>query len=336
MHNEARDTRNANATASIMHSSDATPQMNWDSREIAALVRAALEEDIGAGDATVQALVPPGATARASIIAKQELTVAGLPIAERVFRALDGRVAFRARTQEGAAVRNGDVLAEINGSAAAVLTGERTALNFLAHLCGIATLTRRLVDALAGTHTRIRDTRKTTPLLRALEKYAVRMGAGTNHRFGLYDAILIKENHIALAGGVKPALDCAHAYAAQKGPARREVTAYESFATPGAGPPAEDPLPVQIEVRNESELREALGCGASALLLDNQTPVEAARLVSIARSIRPDCVIEISGGITLANARAYAEARADFLSSGALTHSAPAADLSLLVESVSG
>ncbi len=215
-----------------MHSSAAKPEMNWDAPEIAALVRAALHEDIGAGDATAQALVPPTATARARIIAKQEVIVAGLPLAAQVFRALDAAIAFTARQHEGAALRKGDLLAEISGSAAAILSGERTALNFLAHLCGIATQTRRFVEALAGTRTRIRDTRKTTPLLRALEKYAVRTGGGTNHRFGLYDAILIKENHIAMAGGVKPAMDRAHAFAARTSPAAREMTAYEAYRSP--------------------------------------------------------------------------------------------------------
>lgn len=308
--------------------------MNWDSPEISALVRGALKEDIGSGDVTLMALVPRPASARARIIAKQGLVVAGLPIAERVFRALDTGMVFTVLAHEGTAVRDGETLAELSGSAAAVLSGERTALNFLARLCGIATLARRFVDALAGTRTRIRDTRKTTPLLRALEKYAVRTGGGANHRFGLYDAILIKENHIALAGGVKPALDRAHAFAAQAGDTGREMTAYESYRPAESKPPGQQGLPVQLEVRNEVELREALSCGAEAILLDNQTPAEAARLVSIARGVRPDCVIEISGGITLSNARAYAEAGADFLSSGALTHSAPAADLTLLVETL--
>ncbi len=308
--------------------------MNWDSPEISALVRGALKEDIGSGDVTRMALVPRPASARARIIAKQELVAAGLPIAERVFRALDTHIVFMALAQEGAAVRKGETLAELSGSAAAVLSGERTALNFLARLCGIATLARKFVDALAGTRAQIRDTRKTTPLLRALEKYAVRTGGGANHRFGLYDAILIKENHIALAGGVKPALDRAHAFAAQAGDTGREMTAYESYRPAESKPSGQQALPVQIEVRDEAELREALSCGAEAILLDNQTPAEAARLVSMARRLRPDCVIEISGGITLSNVRAYAEAGADFLSSGALTHSAPAADLTLLVETI--
>ncbi len=222
---------------------------------------------------------------------------------------------------------------ELAGEAQAILTGERTALNFLAHLCGIATLTRRFVEQLAGTHARIRDTRKTTPGLRALEKYAVKAGGGANHRFGLYDAILIKENHIAIAGGVKAALDRAHAHTSLKMPAPRTASAYDAAGLDPevVGP---GPLPVQIEVRDETELREALEAGAEAVLLDNMTPEEAKHCVELARSLRRDSVIEISGGITLDNARAYAETGADFLSSGALTHSAPSANLSLLVERV--
>jgi len=205
-------------------------------------------------------------------------------------------------------------------------------LNFLGRLCGIATLTHLFVEQLAGTRAKIRDTRKTTPGLRQLEKYAVRMGGGTNHRVGLYDAILLKENHIALAGGVKAALDRANSYASsQMSP--RSTTAYEAVGQPPS-PNEAGSLSIQIEVRDEDELREALGAGAEAVLLDNMTPEQARACVQIARGIRPDCVVEISGGITLANARAYAETGADYLSSGALTHSAPHADLSLLVDSL--
>src|SRR6266702_7131360 len=323
------------ATLPTMHSSDATSPMNWDSPEISALVRGALKEDIGSGDVTRMALVPRPASARARIIAKQELVAAGLPIAERVFRALDTHIVFTALAQEGAAVRKGETLAELSGSAAAVLSGERTALNFLARLCGIATLARKFVDALAGTRAQIRDTRKTTPLLRALEKYAVRTGGGANHRFGLYDAILIKENHIALAGGVKAALDKAHTYASPKTPPPRAASAYDAAGLDPevVGP---GPLPVQVEVRDERELREALGAGAESVLLDNMTLARATECVKIARGLRSDCVIEISGGITLDNARAFAETGADFLSSGMLTHSAPAANLSLLVDNIEG
>jgi nicotinate-nucleotide pyrophosphorylase (carboxylating) len=304
------------------------PQIDWDSPQITALVRGALQEDIGKGDATVAAIVPPSAVADAKIIARQNLVVAGLPLAERVFRALDKNIIFTAKAAEGEHTPVKTALAEISGRAAAILTGERTALNFLARLCGIATLTAKFVEALAGNDTRIRDTRKTTPMLRTLEKYAVRVAGGANHRFGLYDAILIKENHIALAGGVQQALDRAHAYARTMAESVPEMTDYEiAIDLSGART-----LPVQIEVRNEAELNAALAAGASDILLDNVTPAEAGRLVGAARAIRRNVLIEISGGITLSNAQAYAQAGADFLSSGSLTHSAPAADLSLLVE----
>src|ERR1700726_450218 len=307
--------------------------MNWHSEEVDALVRRALAEDVGAGDATTTAIVPAGTPAKATILARQTLVCAGLPIAESVFRALDLKIRVGCLHNDGSLVEPGAELIEIAGEAQAILTGERTALNFLAHLCGIATLTRRFVEQLAGTHTRIRDTRKTTPGLRALEKYAVKAGGGTNHRFGLYDAILIKENHIATAGGVKAALDRAHAYTSLKMPAPRTASAYDAAGLDpevvGSGP-----FSVQIEVRNEAEGREALEAGADSVLLDNMTPEAAKRCVALARSLRRDCVIEISGGVTLENARAYGETGADFLSSGALTHSAPAANLSLLVERV--
>ncbi|HEY4817168.1 MAG TPA: carboxylating nicotinate-nucleotide diphosphorylase [Candidatus Acidoferrum sp.] len=307
--------------------------MNWHSDEIEGLVRGALAEDVGAGDATTAAIVPKGTPAKATILARQTLVCAGLPLAENVFRALDLKMRVGCLHNDGSYVEPGAELIELAGEAQAILTGERTALNFLAHLCGIATLTRRFVEQLAGTHTRIRDTRKTAPGLRVLEKYAVKAGGGTNHRFGLYDAILIKENHIAIAGSVKAALDRAHAYSSLAMPAPRAASAYDAAGLDPevVGP---GPLSVQIEVRDETELREALEAGADAVLLDNMTPEAAKRSVQLARSLRRDCVIEISGGVTLDNARAYAETGADFLSAGALTHSAPAANLSLLVERV--
>ena len=309
--------------------------MDWNSHYIADVVRRALEEDIGTGDATTAAVVPPRATARAKILARQTLVCAGLPIAEKVFRALDPEVRVVFPHNDGSFVEPGAEIVQIKGNARAILTGERTALNFLAHLCGVATLTRRFVEQLAGTKTRIRDTRKTTPGLRALEKYAVKTGGGSNHRFGLYDAILLKENHVALAGGMKEAVDKAHTYVAPKSPPPRAASAYDAAGLDPevVGP---GPLPVQAEVRNQKELREALEAGAEAVLLDNMTSERAAECVKIARGIREQCVIEISGGITLDNARAYAETGADFLSSGMLTHSAPAANLSLLVDSIEG
>jgi nicotinate-nucleotide pyrophosphorylase (carboxylating) len=308
--------------------------MDWNSHEVDELIRRSLAEDVGTGDVTSLATIPATAMSHARIIAKAPLVCAGLPLAERVFRALDSDAAITLLAKDGDTVGQGRELLQIHAQARAVLTAERTALNFLAHLSGIATLTHRFLERLAGTNAKIRDTRKTTPGLRMLEKYAVRIGGGSNHRIGLYDAILLKENHIALAGGVTAALGQAHAYASSRmNP--RETTAYE--ATAGSRRPSPGgSLPIQIEVRNERELREALEAGAESVLLDNMTPDAARRCVQFAHNLRRDCVVEISGGITLDNARAYAETGADFLSSGALTHSAPAADLSLLVDSIEG
>ena len=307
--------------------------MNWHSEEIEKIVRNALAEDIGAGDASTAATIPPHAVARAHILSRQTLVCAGLSLAENVFRTLDPDMEVMCLHADGSFVQPGVTLVQMRGNASAILTGERTALNFLSHLCGIATFTRRFVEQLATTKTRIRDTRKTTPGLRVLEKYAVKMGGGMNHRFGLYDAILLKENHVAVAGSIKAALDQAHTYVAPKSPPPRTASAYDAAGLDPevVGPP---PLTVQIEVRDERELIEALGAGADSVLLDNMTPERAAECVKIARGIRPNCVIEISGGITLENAHAYGSAGADFLSSGMLTHSAPAANLSLLVDSV--
>lgn len=304
--------------------------MNWDSEYVRRLVQTALEEDVGAGDATVLATIPAKATGKARILAREDLICAGLPMAERIFWALDPDLQIEQRVQEGDLVTKGDVLLHLEGKARAILTGERAALNFLGRLCGIATLVHRFVEKIQGTRARIRDTRKTTPGLRLLEKYAVKTGGGMNHRIGLYDAILLKENHISLAGGVKAALDQANAYAALHAKPNA-LTAYEE-AVPARA--TDTVLPIQIEVRDERELRQALSAGAESLLLDNMTPAEAKRCVDLARSLQPECAVEISGGITLENVRAYAETGADYLSSGSLTHSAPAANLSLLVDSI--
>lgn len=306
--------------------------MDWHSNEIEGLIRRALDEDVGAGDATCLATIPTAARARARIIARAPLVCAGLPIVERVFLSLDPAMEIQFLAKDGDFVEKHREVMRLKGRARAIPTGERTALNFLAHLSGIATLTRRFVEQLKGTKAKVRDTRKTTPGLRMFEKYAVRMGGGTNHRFGLYDAILLKENHIVVAGGVKAALDMAHAYASTQ-VLHREISAYEAAGSP-ASARENVSLPVQIEVKDERELREALTAGAESVLLDNMTPERARSCVSLARSLRSDCVVEISGGITLENARAYAETGADFISSGAMTHSAPAADLSLLVDSI--
>jgi nicotinate-nucleotide pyrophosphorylase (carboxylating) len=306
--------------------------MDWHSSEIENFIRRAIEEDLGPGDATSLATIPANATARARIMARAPIVCAGLPAVERVFQLLDANVEIEFLAKDGDIVERPRDLLRCKGPARPILTGERTALNFLAHLSGIATLTRRFVERLAGTNAKIRDTRKTTPGLRKLEKYAVQMGGGVNHRFGLYDAILLKENHIALAGGVKQALDMAHAYASAQ-ITTQAVSAYEATGL-AKQESASASLPVQIEVRDERELREALEAGAEAVLLDNMTPEAAKRCVELVRKLRKDCLIEISGGITLDNARSYAETGADFLSSGALTQAAPAANLSLLVDSI--
>src|SRR6266478_4623730 len=221
--------------------------MNWDSQYVSDLVQRALAEDVGSGGATGLATIPVSAIGHAHIVAKQDLVCAGLPMAKAVFRALDPTMQIEFRAQDSDGVSKGHDLLHLDGSARAILTGERSALNFLAHLSGIATLTRKFVERLAGTNTRIRDTRKTTPGLRLLEKYAVKMGGGTNHRIGLYDAVLLKENHIALAGGVRQALGQAHSYTALH--ARPSaMTAYEE-AVPSRA--SDTVLPIQIEVRDE-------------------------------------------------------------------------------------
>jgi nicotinate-nucleotide pyrophosphorylase (carboxylating) len=315
--------------------------MDWKSAAVVNLVRRTLEEDVGTGDVTVLATVPALAAGRARILAREPLVVAGLPLVEMVFAALDPAVRVEFLAKDGDVVEKRRDLVRFSGKARAILTGERTALNFLSHLSGVATLTQRFVEKLAGTRAKIRDTRKSTPGLRMLEKYAVKTGGGTNHRFGLYDAILLKENHIAMAGGVKEALDMAHAFASSQMNSR-SMTAYEAVGgartgdsgPSGNGAAGNSLLSVQIEVRNVEELREALTAGAMAVLLDNMTPEAARKCVEIVRAARTECVVEISGGITLQNARDYAETGADYLSAGMLTHSATAANLSLLVEGI--
>ncbi len=266
-------------------------KIDWKSASVVNLVRRALEEDVGTGDVTVLATVPALASGRARILAREPLVVAGLPIVEMVFAALDPAIHVEFLAKDGDCVEKRRDLVRFSGRARAILTGERTALNFLSHLSGVATLTRRFVEKLAGTRTKIRDTRKTTPGLRMLEKYAVKMGGGTNHRFGLYDAILLKENHVALAGGVKEALDMAHAFASAQMNSR-SMTAYDAVgglrgrdldAGRDTGASGGSLLNVQIEVRNEKELHEALWAGASAVLLDNMTPDAARKCVEIVR-----------------------------------------------------
>lgn len=270
-----------------------------------AIVRPFLDEDIGHGDITTSAVVPAEATGKARIEARQDLVVAGLPFARLCFAAVaPDTTMWSAAVEEGDRVRGGDALARIEGRLATILTAERTALNLLMRLSGIATLTRSFVDAIQGTDAQIMDTRKTTPGLRKLEKYAVQIGGGRNHRFGLFDAVLIKDNHLRVAGGIRPA-----------------VQAVRNRHPEGTV--------VQVEVTNLSELDEALDAGANAILLDNMTREMVRDAV---RRTDGRAVLEASGGITIDSVRAYAETGVDRISIGALTHSAPAADIALEVE----
>ncbi len=267
------------------------------------LVRQALSEDRGRGDATSAATIAPGSRARGVIIAKGDLVVAGIDVAAEAFRQLDAASTFEIRWGDGSRVQAGETIARVRGDARALLEAERTALNFLQRLCGIATLTAKFVDAARGGIT-ILDTRKTTPGFRALEKYAVRCGGGTNHRLRLDDGILIKDNHKRLAGGVGPATVKAMAH--------------------GGG------LPVEVEVENLEELDEVLATGVPRILLDNFTTYDIREAV---RRVNGRAEIEISGGVTLDRISELATTGAQYVSIGALTHSAPAADLSFELES---
>jgi len=276
----------------------------FDLPAVRALVDAALAEDIARGDLTTQLTVPPDLRATAAIVAKQEGVLAGAPLVERVFAALGAHDVHIAHpVEDGATFTVGTVLVSLDGRASDLLTGERTVLNFLQQLSGVATLTRRFVDAVRGTKARVIDTRKTTPGLRALEKYAVRMGGGHNHRFGLDDGILIKDNHITAAGGV----------AAAVGAARR-----------GAPHTAR----IEVECATLEQIDEALSAGADALLLDNMAVGQIAAAV---QRIAGRAVVEASGGVSLATVWAIAETGVDLISVGALTHSAPAIDLSMRI-----
>lgn len=268
---------------------------------IAQVVALALAEDVGAGDLTSQSVVPEQARLRATLTAREPLTLAGMPIVHEVYRQLGDPEAVDDAIQEGLQVETGEVLGVVETNARLALTGERTALNFLQRLSGIATLTRTFVDEIAGTGARILDTRKTTAGLRAFEKYAVAMGGGVNHRFGLFDAILIKDNHVAAAGGVAAAL-------------RGAQTAHPND------------LRIQIEVDTLEQLDDALAAGAEFVLLDNMTPAQVQTAV---RRTAGRARIEVSGGVTLGNIRAYAETGVDDISVGSLTHSARAVDIGL-------
>ena len=266
------------------------------------LVGRALAEDVGTGDVTTLATVPATARGHGVLLVKSPLVVAGIAVATAAFELADPAAVLIARVHDGTACEPGTIIGEVRGPARALLGAERVALNFLQRLSGIATMTRRFVEAAGGRIT-ILDTRKTTPTLRALEKYAVRVGGGTNHRFGLYDAFLIKDNHIRLAGGI-------------------------ASAVRGARQLRPD-LPVEVEAQSLGQVDEALAAGVDVLLVDN-LPLEAVR-EAVGRA-RGRSRVEISGGVTLDRIAALADTGADFVSVGALTHSAPAADISLELE----
>ncbi|HLR55784.1 MAG TPA: carboxylating nicotinate-nucleotide diphosphorylase [Actinomycetales bacterium] len=269
------------------------------------IARAALLEDLGrGGDLTSEATIPPDRQATAALIARDEGVVAGIEVARMVFELVSPEIEMQEILLDGARVHAGGHIASIRGPAAALLTAERTALNFLSHLSGIATATAQLVAAIADTKAQVCCTRKTTPGLRGLEKYAVRAGGGTNHRFGLDDAVLIKDNHIAIAGGISPALQAAKARVGHM-------------------------VKIQIEVGTIAQLTEALEIGVDAVLLDNMEPPTLATAVSL---IRGQAVTEASGRISPAQIRAVADAGVDLISCGWLTHSAPILDIGLDIE----
>ncbi len=267
------------------------------------LITTALAEDLNGGDITTKAIVPQHLTSTATIISRQAGVVAGLHIAERVFRHLDAGITVHQHKAEGQWVRAGDVLITLTGSAQGLLSGERVALNFLQRLSGIATLTRQFVQAVEGTGTVILDTRKTTPGWRLLEKWAVRLGGAQNHRLGLFDMVLIKENHIAIAGGIPQAVM-----------AVRQALGHQ--------------YPIEIEVRNLQELQEALPLNVDRILLDNMSLQQMREAVELTAGQVP---LEASGGVTLQNVRAIAETGVNYISVGKLTHSAPAMDISMLI-----
>lgn len=279
--------------------SECVASLGLDAETIATIGRA-LSEDIGPGDVTTNCIVPPRAGTVARIIAQQDGILSGLTVAQAVFLSLDREMRFSSALSDGAHVRREQIIVELAGSARAILTGERTALNFLGRMSGIATLTRQLVDAIRGTKAVVLDTRKTAPGLRAIDKLSVRHGGGQNHRFGLYDMVLIKDNHIDYAGSLSSAVRLVH----------------ESGNLSG----------IEVEARSIQEVQEALGLGVKQILLDNMSIAELRQAVVLNAG---QAKLEASGNVTLTNVRDIAETGVDFISVGALTHSAKAFDVSL-------
>lgn len=270
--------------------------------EIDRIIRTALAEDIGWGDITTRACIPPGSLSRAELVAKEDFLLAGIDVAAQVFTTVDPHVSFEKLREDGRSIQRGEVFAWIKGSSASLLQGERVALNLLQRMSGIATLTGHFVESVAGTSARIVDTRKTTPGLRYLEKYAVRAGGGQNHRYALCDGILIKENHIHAAGGVTAAIERA------------------KLAAPHT-------IKVEVETTTIAEVEEALAAAADIILLDNMSLEELRAAVTL---VAGRALTEASGGVNLKSVRAIAETGVDLISVGALTHSFRSVDISLL------
>lgn len=285
--------------------------MNWlDNGEVLSAIGHFLAEDIGRGDITTSSTVPRDVRGSGRFLAKEDLVICGLEVAEAVFVHLDAEISeIETSHSDGDEVKNGTVFGTLKGYADVLLTGERVALNILQRMSGVATLTRQYVRAVEGTGAAIVDTRKTTPGLRSLEKYAVNIGGGKNHRMGLDDGVLIKDNHIALAGGVTEAVVAA----------KKTVGHLHK---------------IEVEITNWAQLREAVEAGADIIMLDNQTPEEAAKLVQMSRNLNPNVLIEASGGMDLDRVRAYAEAGVDLISVGRLTHSARAVDISFKIQTI--
>lgn len=269
------------------------------------IVKKAIAEDTGDGDHTSLATVPPNARGKAKLVAKEDGVLAGTEIAKKVFKTIDPETSFRLLIEEGSEIRKGDIVFEVEGRSRSILTAERLALNFLQRMSGIATFTRMMVSEISGTGARILDTRKTTPLMREIEKMAVRIGGGHNHRMGLYDMIMIKDNHVDFAGGIGKAIEAVNQYLEKKG----------------------KDLKIEIEVRNFDELEQVLEAGGiDRIMLDNFTPGDLQKALQM---IDKRYETEASGGINLENIREYAHTGVDYISVGALTHHIKSLDLSL-------
>jgi len=267
------------------------------------LIERALSEDLGSGDVTSEATILPASVSNAMMLAKQDLVLAGIDVAREVFRQLDSGIQFTALNKDGDYINAGSEIAKLSGNTRALLVGERVALNLLQHLSGIATLTRRYVEKVAGFRAQVLDTRKTLPGLRAIEKYAVVMGGGKNHRMGLYDMVLIKDNHIKAAGSITTAVERVKGKSGE--------------------------LKIEVETKTLAEVREALATGVDIIMLDNM-PIDMMREAVVLIAGR--MLVEASGNVTLDTIRAIAETGVDYISSGSLTHSAPAADISMKIQ----